>query len=48
MERFISLLSWIALAVVLLAALLAGREPPRRANRRNFRHSAPNGGAANS
>jgi hypothetical protein len=41
MERFIALLSWVALVVVLLAAFFVRHEPPRRQARQRSRRAAP-------
>lgn len=48
MERFIALLAWIALAVVLIAAFLARHEPPRPNPHRKLRRAGTSDSAAGS
>jgi hypothetical protein len=42
MERFIALLTWVALAAVLIAAFVVRHEPPRPNVQQKLRRAGPN------
>lgn len=46
MERFVALLTWVALAAVLIAAFVVRHEPQRSSARQKLRRAGPSDRAA--